>query len=285
MSIPSTPFDPSLNPRSDFVTSADGARIGYLSLGSGSSVIVVPGALSTASDYLDFARCLAAEFTVHIIERRGRGVSDPQGDEYGLDKERDDVLAVQRETGAALLVGHSFGGLIALESARASGIFEKVAVYEPGVSIDGSIPMGWLASYATHLNAGKDLDAFVAFSRGTGPDRARRLPHQLMKWLIPLFVSSERREKMYTLLPQNMLEHRAIGRAEENWRTYDHIVAPVLLMSGGKTGTSWVEETIRRLGQVLPHSERTVFDGLDHFGIDQGNPAEVAQVVRRFLRS
>ena len=55
------------------VVSQDGAKISYLTLGSGPAVIVIPGALSLATDYAAFGRALAERFTVHIIERRGRG--------------------------------------------------------------------------------------------------------------------------------------------------------------------------------------------------------------------
>jgi hypothetical protein len=34
-----------------------------------------------AADYAAFARALAERFTVHTIERRGRGESGPQGDD------------------------------------------------------------------------------------------------------------------------------------------------------------------------------------------------------------
>src|SRR5204862_8054293 len=118
------------------VLAQDGASISYLSIGSGPSVLVIPGALSMAADYAAFASALAEHFTVHIIERRGRGKSSPQGDDYSILKEREDVLALQQETGASLLVGHSFGGLVTLEVARNNPLFTKVAVYEPGVSID-----------------------------------------------------------------------------------------------------------------------------------------------------
>ena len=100
------------------VVSQDGATISYLSMGSGPAVVVIPGALSTAADYVDFGNALAEHFTVHIIERRGRGLSSPQGDDYSISKECEDLLALQRQTGASLLVGHSFGGLVALETAR-----------------------------------------------------------------------------------------------------------------------------------------------------------------------
>ena len=40
------------------VLSRDGTRIGYLSVGGGPSVLVVPGVLSMAADYAAFARAL-----------------------------------------------------------------------------------------------------------------------------------------------------------------------------------------------------------------------------------
>src|SRR5512135_43841 len=126
------------------VISEDGTTISFLSVGKGPAVIVLPGVLSMASDYAAFASALASRFAVHTMERRGRGGSGPQGDGYGIQKELDDVLALQRETGARLLVGHSYGGLIALEVARNNDTFTRIAVYEPGVSIDGSMPVHWM---------------------------------------------------------------------------------------------------------------------------------------------
>ncbi|HEY7415147.1 MAG TPA: alpha/beta hydrolase, partial [Ktedonobacteraceae bacterium] len=100
------------------VVSQDGTKISYLSMGSGPSVLVIPGALSLAADYAAFASALSRHFTVHIIERRGRGLSNPQGKDYSIRKECEDVLALRAKTSASFLVGHSFGGLVALEVAR-----------------------------------------------------------------------------------------------------------------------------------------------------------------------
>jgi hypothetical protein len=55
-----------------------------------------------AADYAAFARALSEHFMVHTIERRGRGESGPQGDDYSIVKECEDVLALQAETGVAL---------------------------------------------------------------------------------------------------------------------------------------------------------------------------------------
>lgn len=162
---------------SHIVLSRDGTKIGYLSMGSGPSVLVIPGVLSMAADYAAFARALAEHFTVHTIERRGRGESGPQGDDYNIVKECEDVLALQAETGAALLVGHSYGGLVALEVARTSKAFSKIAVYEPGVSIDGSMSTAWMPGYEKKLAQKKNVDALVEFTPPTRHLVSRRRLH------------------------------------------------------------------------------------------------------------
>jgi len=265
------------------VLSQDGAKISYLTMGSGPSVLVIPGALSMAADYAAFASALAEHFTVHIIERRGRGKSSPQGDDYSMIKEREDVFALQQKTGASLLLGHSFGGLVALEVARNNPSVTKLAVYEPGVSIDGSIPMDWMPGYEKKLAEKKYLDAFVEFSLGVGPERARNTPPWLMKLLLPLFLSSHERKLMLGLLPENLREHHEVARLDSSYENYREIAAGVLLMYGGKSNTTWVDLSMERLAAILPRSETKEFPKLDHFGIDKKAPREVAHAVSAYF--
>ena len=265
------------------VLSQDGEKISYLTMGSGPSVLVIPGALSMAADYAAFASALAEHFTVHIIERRGRGKSSPQGDDYSMIKEREDVFALQQKTGASLLVGHSFGGLVALEVARNNPSLTKLAVYEPGVSIAGSISMDWMPGYEKKLAEKKYLDAFVEFSLGVGPERARNTPPWLMKLLLPLFLSSHERKLMLGLLPENLREHHEVARLDSSYENYREIAADVLLMYGGKSNTAWVDLSMERLAVVLPRSETKEFPKLDHFGIDKKAPREVAKAVSAYF--
>ncbi len=265
------------------VLSEDGTRISYLSMGAGPSVLVIPGALSLAADYAAFARALAEHFMVHTIERRGRGLSSPQGDDYSMVKECEDVLALQKKTGASFLVGHSFGGLVALEVARNNTALTKIAVYEPGVSIDGSIPMDWMPGYEKKLAEKKYADAFVEFVIGTGPERARQTPPWLMKLLLPLFIRSHERRQMLGLLPENMREHQEVARLDSSYENYREIAADVLLMYGGKSNIKWVDMAMERLAGVLPQSETQEFPKLDHFGIDKKAPREVAKTVSEYF--
>ncbi|HWC29424.1 MAG TPA: alpha/beta hydrolase [Dehalococcoidia bacterium] len=268
------------------VVSRDGTRIGFLSMGSGPAVLVVPGVLSMAADYAAFARALAEQFTVHVMERRGRGASGPQGDDYSIAKECEDVLALQAETGASLLVGHSYGGLIALEVARNNQIFSKVAVYEPGVSIDGAMPVSWMPGYERKLAANKRVDALVEFTLADAPPRIRRTPPWLMKLVLLLLITcSPQYRQMLNLLPQNLREWREIARLGNSYENYREISAGVLLMYGGRSDSTAVNLAMGRLPQVLAHSETRGFPRLDHFGIERTAPREVAQAVSAYFLS
>jgi len=269
---------------SHFVLSKDGTKIGYLSVGSGPSVLVVPGVLSMAADYAAFARALAERFTVHTIERRGRGESGPQGDDYSIVKECEDVLAVRAATAASLLVGHSYGGLVALEVARNNDVFTKIAVYEPGVSIDGSMPTDWMPGYEKKLAEKREVDAFVEFVLADAPPRIARTPPWLMKLLVTFLVSfSEWFRQMLGLLNQNLREWREIARLDSSYQNYREIAAGVLLMYGGKSDSKAVDLAMERLAATLPHSETREFPRLDHFGIERTAPREVAKAISDFF--
>ena len=266
------------------MTSRDGTRIGYLSLGAGPAVVVIPGVLSMAADYKAFARALAAHFTVHTIERRGRGASGPQGNDYTIVKECEDVIALQAETRATFLVGHSYGGLIALEVARRHNVFHKIAVYEPGVSIAGSMPTAWMPGYERQLAAGKRLDALVDFTLADAPARIQKTPRWLMKLCLFVLVNASRQyRQMLSLLEQNLREWREIARLDSTCERYSGVACGVLLMYGGRSDSQAVVLAMEWLAATLPNSVTREFPHLDHFGIERTAPRDVARVVSDYF--
>jgi hypothetical protein len=73
--------------------SKDGTTIGSLYGGGEPSVLVISDFLSMAADYAAFARALAEHFTFHTIERRERGESGQQGDDYSIVKAGGGILS------------------------------------------------------------------------------------------------------------------------------------------------------------------------------------------------
>jgi pimeloyl-ACP methyl ester carboxylesterase len=120
----------------EHVTSTDGVSIACERLGSGPPVVAVHGGLGTWRSWRRVAERLADRFEFFLIERRGRGDSgdDPAG--HSLALEVDDVRAVLDLAGpGAAVIGHSYGGALALEVARAA---ERGAV--------AAASRGWKAS-------------------------------------------------------------------------------------------------------------------------------------------
>lgn len=229
------------------------------------------------------ADALAARFTVHTIQRRGRDGSGPQGPEYGIATECADLAAVRAATGARYIFGHSYGGLVALEAARRDPDITKLAVYEPGVSVGGLIPMGWIPQYRQFLAQGRPLDAFATFVIGTGPTAARRNPRWLMAVILRLVFRGERRAKIFRLLDENLHEHEEIGRLNDSYPHYREVSADVLLMAGGKSDLPYVAPAFDRLTEVLPSVRIHTFPKLDHVEPHHKGPAEVAEAVIAFL--
>ena len=272
------------NYTSHVVLSRDGTRIGYLTVGTGPSAVVIPGVLSMATDYAAFASALAENFTVHTIERRGRGESGAQGDDYSIVEECEDVRALQAVTGASLLVGHSYGGLVALEVARNNDAFRKIAVYEPGVSIDGSMPPDWMPGYEKKLAENKKIDAMVDFILADAPPPLSKIPPWLMKLAVLLLVSFSRQyRQMLGLLDQNLREWREVARLDNSYEHYREVTAGILLMYGGKSNSTAVTLAMQSLAVVLPRSETMEFPKLDHFGIERTAPRDVAKAVSDYF--
>jgi pimeloyl-ACP methyl ester carboxylesterase len=264
------------------VTSADGTAVEYLSVGHGPDVIVIPGAFAMAAALTAFAMLLAERHTVHVVQRRGRGGSGPQGDLYGIARECEDVEAIQARTGARLIFGHSYGGFVALRAACGGAEFDAVAVYEPGLSINGSMPLGWTDRARREVSAGADFEAFLTFVRGINPEHSGRVPRWLLRVILPHAVPRAKLRQNVALMPQATSEYAEVRRLDGRLADYREVAAPTLLMRGEGPPTSRQAVAVARLGETIPGAETVCFPNLDHLAPEE-KPGEVADAVLRFF--
>src|SRR5262245_28037121 len=89
------------------VTSKDGTTIGFRRLGHGPGLILLHGGMKSSEDFLKLGKALSDAFTVYLPDRRGRGLSGPPGDHFGVQREVEDVQAIIAETGAPNIFGLS----------------------------------------------------------------------------------------------------------------------------------------------------------------------------------
>lgn len=272
--------------RRNSVSSADGTRIAYHSIGQGDGVIVLGGTLREAEDYFSLAAALAEEFEVHVVERRGRGESGPQGSDYSINEECDDLEAVLAHTGARRVFGHSYGGLVVLETAkRHRSPLGQIAVYEPGVSVDHSIPTAWIPRYRERLSAGDTRGAFAALVGGSGhaPRMLERMPLGYVKLVLRLVIRKPQWRRLEPLLESSLKEHEEVERLSNAVSSYSVIESPVLLLGGSKSPPGSTR-TLQALSAVLPDSSLEILNGLAHTAPDEKAPATVAQSLSHFFK-
>jgi len=271
-------------PRHDQFVSADGTVIQVRRVGEGPSLIVVPGTLSTADDYTRLASALSDRFTVHTIQRRGRGGSGPLGDRYSIEREEEDLDAVVAATGARYLFGHSYGGLIVMRAAARAGTrYSRVAVYEPGVSVDGLIPMHWIPRYRSALTRNRPSEALAALTVATGPAHARRLPVPVMRLLLQILMPPARRRAMAPLLEPALHEHEQIARFDNSTTDYHAVTAPTLLLSGARSRLPYVPAAVAALRAALPDVRELDVPGADHFGPNGAMASRIADLLSDFF--
>jgi pimeloyl-ACP methyl ester carboxylesterase len=251
--------------------------------GSGPVVVCLHSNASTGGQWRTLAERLADRFTVLAVDGLGAGRSPgwPQAPADGLAAELALLQPVLEEAGDGIhLVGHSYGGAVALKAAALLGSrVRSVAVYEP--------TMFWLlgdprrcepsvqgirdaVSASLEALARDDEDAaarsFIDFWMGAGSwdatPEARRAPiarsvRDVGRWAHALFSDGLSRADLAAL------------------------DVPVLVMVGGRSPSAGRAPAAEILAAV-PRGERMDFEGLGHMG-PLTHPGVVDAAIEAFL--
>jgi pimeloyl-ACP methyl ester carboxylesterase len=271
------------------VGSADGTTIGYRRFGRGPGVILLHGGMQAAQDYMKLARYLATDFTVYVPDRRGRGLSGPHGPAFSVIREVEDVQALVAETGANRIFGLSSGALVALRTALHTPALERVALYEPPLSIRGSVNTAWIARFDREIAAGRLAAAVVTALKGIGVEPTfARLPRAV---LVPIAALSMRLQRdvpagdvpIADLIPTQHFDMRIVQDMADTLSDYVAVKAQVLLL-GGSRSPAFLKIALDALASTLPHAQRVTFAGLGHGGPDDGgDPERVGATLRAFF--
>lgn len=271
------------------VRSKDGTTIGYRRLGRGSAVVVLHGGMQAAQNMMRLAAYLAANFTACVPDRRGRGLSGPHGPDFSVEREVEDVQAVCAETGATRIFGLSSGALVALRSALRTPSLERIALYEPPLSVHGSVPVGWLPRFDREIAADRIAAALVTALKGIGTEPMfTRVPRFALVPLLTLGMRLQRTAKpgdvaIADLVPTHRYDMRIVQELADSLSDYRAVKSDVLLMGGSKS-PAFLWTALDALAHTLPHVRRQPFDGLGHSGPDDdGDPERVGAAIREFV--
>ncbi|GAA2163744.1 alpha/beta fold hydrolase [Actinomadura napierensis] len=118
-----------------YAESRDGTVVGYETIGDGPPMVLVHGAAVDRRCWAPVLPRLAEHFTVHVMDRRGRGHSAREGGPYAVEREGEDIAAVVEAAGRdVFLVGHSYGAVCSLYAAVATDAIGRLVLYEPPIT-------------------------------------------------------------------------------------------------------------------------------------------------------
>ena len=257
--------------------SRDGTEIGYFSGGEGPPVVLVHGGLGDHTRWDALRPYLEPHFTVHAMDRRGRGASG-DGPEHQLEREFEDVVAVveavaDRSGSAVAVYGHSYGGLCALGAATLTSGIDRLVLYEGWPPVDPAAwtpPPGSLERLEELLAAGDRQALLETFLREFVKMSEQEIDayRQQPSW-------QGRVAAAHTIIR----EERAFqGRAFDPEEAAG-IAVPTLLMVGEDQTLDWQAETVR---DALPDPRICVLEGQSHTA-DILAPELVAEHLIPFL--
>lgn len=282
--------------RTESVASADGTTIGYRTIGQGPGIVLVQGAMGTAFNYDELARVLARAFTVHLPDRRGRGMSPlPYSPTHGIKRDIEDLDAVLKRSAATFVFGLSSGAIIALAAAAALPSITKVAIYEPPFYPKG-ISHRLIRRFNQEVEGDGLAAALVTASRivKLGPWLLRFVPSRLGRIATAKILQADERagSGQYALLrdliPAMRYDFNVVASMDRKAEIFANLGKAVLLL-GGSRSPAYLTAALTDLDAILPNSLRLEFKTLDHsspWNTDRGgHPDPIAQALRDFFEA
>ena len=252
------------------VTSDDGTPIAVTRSGSGRPLVIVHGGINRGDDWRRVAESLSAGFECWVIDRRGRGGSGHTAP-YALAREVEDVAAVVRAAGLdALLFGHSFGAVCALEAALRHPV-ARLIVYEPPLAPRGD---GVSATFQAHLDAGRPelaLRGFLIDQTGT-PAAALAMLEASPMW-----------GRMIEVAPTFPREANALESELGDPQRYAALAMPVLALLGEHTSPP-LRESTTLLQAIVPGLRVATLAGQGH-AAHRSAPRLLADAIAAFVRA
>ena len=252
-----------------------GIRLRLLDFGGpGSPILILHGLAGRASEWSEVASDLSGRHRVVALDIRGHGGSDKPDDLARRSFAADAVGVLEMlELGPVCLLGHSFGGDIALMvAATRPDLLSSLVVVEAAPHLDPETKAAiaaWFRSWP---------DVFES------PDQARsffteaELQHPEL-WLDGLRRTDQGFEPDFR--PDDMAS--ILERAQEEfWHLLPDIKAPTLLITG-EAGLVSTEDADRMI-RTIPHARHDVMAGAGH-NVHLDDPAACRDLIEGFLEN
>lgn len=233
------------------VTSKDGTRINYETLGQGPPLVMVWGALGALDS--PFTRAMREElsnsFTVYDYDRRGRGGSGDAAT-YAVDREVEDLRAVCDAAGGRPYVwATSSGAALALEAAAAGVPMRMLAAHEPPYMVGqhaAKFDKDYERNVTQLVREGKRGEAVAYFMRTVG------VPGPMV-WVMRLMPFWKKAEAVAHTLPYDAACMNGFAPPEKRLR---EIRVPTVVLVGTSTPAS-LKAAAAEVARLVPNA-RTI---------------------------
>ena len=256
--------------------STDGTRIAWITQGRGEPLLLVHGGGADHTRLEPFADLVADRFTVHLVDRRGRGMSG-DGGTYDIELEYGDIAAVAEAIGGEVTVlGHSHGGPVVIGAAIRTDAITRVVAYEGWPSLPGSRPSYEPGDAVERIQAlvdAGDRDDAVSFvfREIVGLDEAQIEGMRAQpSWPARLAAAST--------LPRELRTEPTIQLAAADLAS---IAAPVLLVIGGLNELA-LRPGADELCSIIRDARVAVLPGQGHMAFDTA-PDLLALAITDFI--
>jgi pimeloyl-ACP methyl ester carboxylesterase len=281
------------------VVSKDGTTIGYRQMGNGPGIFLLHGGISSSQYFMKLGAALSDEFTVYIPDRRGRGMSGPFGDNYGLEREVEDLNALLKKTGTQYVFGGSSGGLIAIFASITLPDIHKIITFEPVVYVNQDEMDRFneiVQRFSQQLDDGDlttamvtSLDVYNKIDPEEKSSMIYHLPSVIWKPIFGLILDVDERNAkgddvtLKDLMPTLKYDVQLVNETEGKLDNFKNVSAPVLLLNGSKSPI-FLKHSIEALSKLLPQVTVKELQDLDHDSAqDYGKPEVIAEEIKRFL--
>lgn len=268
----------------------NGIQMHYQVKGEGPDVVLVHGITSCLAQwYVEILPALAKSHRVTIYDLRGHGLSELTEHGYSSFDMSSDLLALLDHLNIEkpILVGHSFGGAIALHLAlRHPERVRAISLLDTGLACLRYLRIvrdwdGWKTHGDQLAHFGITLQGFLeADSKQDVTDFIK------LSLSVPLQAGFRRGQSPLTPRLQRLLEDTRLGYEFREVcglteTTLAEIRTPVLALYGG---ASPYERMAKRLSELLPRCRYEVQQGAGHFyAIEE--PEVIVKQLREFLHS
>jgi pimeloyl-ACP methyl ester carboxylesterase len=242
--------------------------------GVGGTLVIAPGAMADAADWLNVANALDTRLSVAIINRIGRAPSDAMPRGSTVQAEVQDVRDILAQLQPPFyLIGWSYGGLLALEASTGRTDISSIVLYEPvcaPFAVDAIDPI-WQAVDRQNLDHAVEL---VLSKVGRAPQQDVNVLRNQPVW-----------SKLKALVVPAAIELSAINNHRTDFAGFATIPVPVTVVIGERNqNLAPYGTTANHVVANLPRVKTMLLTGQGHLAhLEQ--PAQLAKVLLEAART